>query len=305
MLQAMPKLDTGVPVLPSVPAKKVRLANALAGSPFVRAAERIERLRPFTRVLNYHGTPARLRAGFEAQVDRLLARYAPADPFELESLLARGPGERAAMVFTFDDGLANNADVAADVLERRGIRAIFCVPVDFPDVPADEQAAWFRSHVRPASNAEHGDDDDLRAMSWDTVRALARRGHRVVCHSQSHLTIDRGTPDSRRRAEIVDAKAAIEAKLPGTPIDGFCWPIDLDAHATAAEALVRSTYRFALCGGSAPLFAGADPHRIHRTNLEASWPLEVVDLQLSGLLDAKHLVKALRARVRSPREAGA
>jgi len=72
------------------------------------------------------------------------------------------------------------------------------------------------------------------------------------------------------------------------------WAVSVPAH--AAEAAVRATYRYALCDGSLPLFKGHDPYRIHRTNIEASWPSDVVDLQLSGVIEAKYLLNQVVRR---------
>lgn len=253
------------------------------------------------RVIVTHGTPERYRATYGAQLDRLLARYAPLDPYALEDALRLGPpGGRPAVAFTFDDALLGNYEVAAQELERRGARGIFSVPVAFPSVPAAEQPAWFRAHVRAEPDAEHATDDDMRAMSWEQVRDLVVRGHRVCCHTAGHVRIDRTTPAEVLQREIVEARAALEQQL-GSTVDGFCWPVEYDARAREAVALARRTYRWTLITDTRPVRRGHDPFAIHRTRIEASWPVEAVDFQLSGAIDAAFVLYGLRARARELR----
>jgi len=230
------------------------------------------------------------------QIDHVLERYVAASPNDLTQLTS---ASHSVAVFTFDDGLANNFQVAAPLLEARGLTGVFCVVAAFPDVPPDRQAAWFRTHVRPASDAEHLDDPDLRSLTWDEIRELIARGHQIACHSYTHCVIDANTPREVLVREILGARDALRARLPGVPIEGFCWPVNFDEQAIVAEDIVRANYQYALCGGSMPLFRGYDPFRIHRTNIEASWPLEVIDLQFSGAIDAKFLASRLSIRLRS------
>ena len=247
------------------------------------------------RVIVTHGTPPRYAATYGAQLDRLLERYRPLDPYRLEEALRDGPPDgRPACVFTFDDALLNNYEVAAVELERRGARGIFSVPVDFPSVPAAEQPAWFRSHVRAEPDAEHAGDDDLRAMSWEQVRDLVARGHRVCCHTTSHRRIDTATPAAVVHAELVAARALLEERL-DTSVDGFCWPVEYDPQAAAAITVARSTYSWTLVTDTSPLRRGHDPYVVNRTRIEASWPVEAVDFQLSGAIDAAFIVYRLRA----------
>jgi hypothetical protein len=279
---------------PSCPSRKLATAGVLELTPWSRAVALAEAHLPFTRVFNYHGTPPRFRDSLARQLDFLLARYQGRSAYELETILAHGPGQQCAALFSFDDGLANNLEVAAPLLEERGLRGIFCVPADFPSIDAEAQPRWFREHVRATLNEEHLVDADLRGLGWDELTELGRRGHRICSHTRSHCRIDAGTPISVLRHEIVDSRVMLETQLAGIAVDGFCWPVELDERATEADALVRQTYSYALCGDTRALFRAADAHRVHRTNLEASWPLEVVALQVSGLIDVNFTWKRVR-----------
>lgn len=302
--RARPGLSTAPEPLAPLPssfrADKLRLARALARTPWSAAAGSVERAAGLNRVIVTHGTPERYRATYAAQLDRLLHRFEPLDPWNLEAALARRGGRRPWVAFTFDDALLNNYEVAAAELEARGARGIFSVPVAFPGLPRDEQPAWFQANVRADPDAEHATPADMVAMTWAQVRDLHARGHRIACHTQNHRRIDATTPASAVQAEVVEARAALEAQL-GAPVDGFCWPVEYDRRATAAIAAARSTYAWTLITDTAPVRAGSDPHAIHRTRVEASWPVEAVDFQLSGAIDAAFVAYRARAALQAAR----
>jgi peptidoglycan/xylan/chitin deacetylase (PgdA/CDA1 family) len=284
----------------SAPPRKIALARVVAGTPWTPAVRRLEKRRPFVRVVNYHGVPPRLGDSFARHLDQLLTRFGGADGNDLERLLEEGPGDRPAIVFTFDDGLANHLEIVAPRLEERGLRGIFAIPAEFPSIARADQPRWHRERVYPTANEEHKYDEDRLALTWEQVGELAARGHRICSHSYGHRPVDASVDSESYRREIVGSRSLLEAELGGNvPVDGFAWPGPWQNDpAPAAEALVRSTYAYTLQGESRPLYPGHDPHRVYRTNLEPSWPLDVVDLQLSGVVDVYLAVKRLRRRLR-------
>jgi peptidoglycan/xylan/chitin deacetylase (PgdA/CDA1 family) len=246
------------------------------------------------RVFNTHSTPPRYAKSFARQLDHLLARYDAIDPYRLEEILERGPpAQRPSALFTFDDGFRNHFEVAAAELERRGARGIFCLPAAFLSVPREKQIEWCRTRIRRAPNAEHS-DEDLYAMSWDQARELIARGHRICCHSLTHEVLSAQTSTRTLESEIVESRHRLEDEL-AVPIDGFCWPSDRDRNAAAAQQLVRETYDYALLGYTQPLRKGHSRLDVNRTRIEASWPLEAVDLQISGLVDSAFMLRRARA----------
>lgn len=295
--------DSGGAGLPSsFRGDKLRIAHGLARTPWSQCAGLAERVFGLNRVIVTHGTPERYRATYAAQLDRLLERYDPLDPHDLEEALRPGAPRRRRpwVAFTFDDALAGNYTVAAEELERRGARGIFSVPGDFPDVPPAGQPAWFRAHVRAEPDAEHATDADMLAMSWQQVRDLAGRGHGIACHTASHLRIDAATPEERLVPELVEARDRLQEQS-GTRIDGLCWPVVFDRRATRARELARSAYRWTLITDTAPVRPGHDLQAIHRTRIESSWPVEAVDFQVSGAIDAAFVAYGLRERLRAGR----
>jgi hypothetical protein len=270
---------------PTIPRSKAILAAGLSRTPWTRVTRALERRVPVLRVFNYHGTPARLAENFERQLDHILSRYRGCSAHDLEPHLSAKASAPAAL-FTFDDGLANNFEVRRPPWSGAGCGDLLH-SCGFSVRAARVTTTWFLEHVRPRKNAEHWHDPDLMAMSW--IRCASSQTVATGCAPTPAATVrSTGTTDTRTlEEEIVGSRAALERELPGVTIDGFCWPVDFDHVATAADSLVRHTYRYALCGGSRPLRTGHDLFRLFRTNVEVTWPIEVVDLQLSGILDIK------------------
>jgi peptidoglycan/xylan/chitin deacetylase (PgdA/CDA1 family) len=245
------------------------------------------------RIVNCHSVPPRYAAAFAGQVKQLSRSWALAAPSDLQSLLEHGP-ERPTLLFCFDDGLANTVLLAAPILEEAGARAIFAIPAAWPDIPDRDRAEWFQRHVYPVPTELHNYPQDIAAPSWDDLRGLVERGHEVWSHGLDHLKLQGDTSDRVLESEIVESKAILERKLE-TTVRGYCPPISY-AVPPRALALIANTYELAFGGPPARVPVGGSTHQIPRSNIEASWPRSVVDLQLSPLGD---LLSRTLARLRS------
>jgi peptidoglycan/xylan/chitin deacetylase (PgdA/CDA1 family) len=91
--------------------------------------------------------------------------------------LLQGPGELSGeLAITFDDGYADNAELALEVLERWNLHATFFVSTGFMETNA--QTSWDRkANIRS------------RWMSWAQVAQLASRGHEIGSHTVSHANL--------------------------------------------------------------------------------------------------------------------
>ncbi len=183
------------------------------------------------RVVNYHSTPDRWAGRVAAELADYAARYTPLSAADLRAALdGRWPAsvaERPAVVLTFFDGFANNARVAAPVLDRLGVPGWFHPLAGFTDAPADQQAAFARRHaIRVAP--EEVERGERLAMTWDEVAALADR-HDIGAHTATHATaasvatageLEREVLAPLRRVrEVTGRPPAAFAWLGGTPFD--------------------------------------------------------------------------------------
>lgn len=171
---------------------------------------------------------------------------------ELPRRLSRLARRRFCLL-TFDDGKRSNFTEIAPELESRRVPAVFCVTTE----PLSTGAGfWFDRRDQlvkqlghcpaglelPALKslpfnvlterleqacARHGftpdcESDDLRPMSWDEARDLARRGFNIGAHGVTHAILTNETKE-RAFAEIEGSLAKVSAEL-GAPCTTFAFP---------------------------------------------------------------------------------
>ena len=246
---------------------------------------------PALRVVNYHSVPERFVEQFRRQLAHVARSHRIAAASELPQLIA-GVSE-PTLVMCFDDGLKSTIVHGARVVEEVGGRAVFAIPAAWPDVPRAQQASWFREHVYPVPTELHDRPGDVAAASWDELRDLVRREHAIWSHGFDHRQLTTGLAADVLEREIRASRAVLEEQL-GTQVPGYCPPVSYDVAAPEAERLIAETYELAF-GGAQSRVVTPDPLHIPRINLEASWPLDVVDFQLTRAGD---LTSRLAARAR-------
>lgn len=280
-------------VLSSCPPRKRQLAAAARGIGAIAVATAWERRRPSLRIVNLHSVPGRFKDAFADLVRELSLSWTFALPSDLPELLTRRV-TRSTLLFCFDDGLVNTIEHAAPILEQAGTRAIFAVPAAWPDISENDRARWFREHVYPVSTELHERPKDIAAPTWSDLRELIGRGHEVWSHGLDHLRLTEDTSDHVLAREIVESKLLLERHL-GAPVRGYCPPV---GHSVPerARSLIAATYDFAFGGRPARVPVHGEPHQIPRSNIEVSWPLSAVELQLSPIGDAaSHVLDGLRS----------
>jgi len=264
----------------------IAAASRLGCFPLGLAAQRLAWGRRFLRVLNYHATPQRAAAAFERQLALYVEHFDPADPAALDACLGgRFAGERPQLLITFDDGYRSNHDVAAPLLEKHGFRAFYFLPE--AKIAADRAAA-------DAAFAAAKNEPEAR-MTWSEARALETRGHRIGCHTRTHMRLADDLPAERLADEITAAGLDMADKL-GHPVDDFCWVggEEWSYGARAFDEIRRAGYRRVFMTNLYPVLPGSSPIWIQRTNVEASWPIEDVKFYLSGVMDLAYAPKRRR-----------
>ena len=130
---------------------------------------------------------------------------------------------KAAISFTFDDGmLCHYTDVAPE-LEKRGFRGTF----------------WI-------IGANMGKDEkDYPWMTWEQVAELAKRGHETSNHSWTHPNLTMLSKENLMH-EILKCDSVIEAKTGKRPIT-FCYPYnamnDMVVSAASANRVGTRTFQ--------------------------------------------------------------
>jgi peptidoglycan/xylan/chitin deacetylase (PgdA/CDA1 family) len=160
------------------------------------------------------------QAAFARQL-RLLAvlRYRVRSYAEVAHLLREGrlPPPRT-IVLTFDDGYADNADIAAPLLERHGFPAtIFVVS----------------SRLGGVNNwSDEPPLEGRRLLSAEQLAPLRARGFDVGAHTRTHP--DLTASDVAVAEEVASSRSELEGAL-GLAVPAFAYPFGrVDDHAVAA-----------------------------------------------------------------------
>jgi peptidoglycan/xylan/chitin deacetylase (PgdA/CDA1 family) len=184
-------------------------------------------------VLCYHAVSPRWDADLsvtpetlDRQVGHLLKRGWRATTFTDAALgAARGP----SLAITFDDAFASVARFAVPILARHGVPATVFAPTDFMDGGA--QLAWpGTDHWRASPFA-----DELTAMDWDGLRALAAAGWEIGSHTCTHPRLT-SLDDAALARELTASRERCAQEL-GRPCRSIAYPYgDVDARVAAAAA---------------------------------------------------------------------
>lgn len=242
----------------------------------------LARKRARLRALGYHGTPRAARDSFARQLDYLARAYEFLDGPGLDRFFAgESDGGRTALIISFDDGLRSNYEVAAPMLEERGMRGFFFVTTGLPDDGGS--AAFCADHeINLAAGEECG-------MVWDELRDLKARGHVIGCHTMSHFRMRGPVEPDRLASEIAGAKRRLEVEL-AAPVRHFAWVGgESDTYASdAMKAVCDCGFEYAFTTQSKLLQCGGDSLLIHRTILDADMPYTAFRVKLAGLSDLMH-----------------
>lgn len=141
-------------------------------------------------------------------------------------------GKDGAIAFTFDDGTVDQYEVAAPVLDKYGIKAIF--------------------NIIPSRVGT----DDAKYMTWDQIRDLVRRGHALGNHTMTHPNLNKVASEKGKeavRAEIMDAYNLIKEKTGYEP-KVLCYPYNasgpVSGEIVKEEGLENIAYRMDNWGGN-------------------------------------------------------
>jgi peptidoglycan/xylan/chitin deacetylase (PgdA/CDA1 family) len=139
---------------------------------------------------------------FERQIAMLArAGFASGTLADLDKLGAGRPPRRLAFI-TFDDGFADNAEIALPIMLRHGFRPILFI---LPALIDAGELCWENLGVDRRRYA-----DMLRALTWDQVDEMCAAGAEFGAHSMTHPDLPR-LGDAELVHELEASRAAVAA----------------------------------------------------------------------------------------------
>ena len=231
----------------------------------------------YLRGVNYHETEPQHIDSFRRHLEYFLERYQILDEPGLDDFFAgRLSNDKPALLIQFDDGQANNHEVAAEILEEHGLRGWFFIIASFPGTTK----TWGPDLVR-------------HYMDWDRVADLSRRGHAVGCHSFTHRRLA-GLDVAALRHEVVEARLELERHVE-RPVRSFCIPFGTaDSFDASTLHLLAENYDYVFNANAAFHGRRASPYNLGRVPLEPYMDLETVEFLSAGAIDLRFLPRWAR-----------
>jgi peptidoglycan/xylan/chitin deacetylase (PgdA/CDA1 family) len=196
---------------------------------------------------------------FKAQIDWLRERFDITSLAEAQSRIGSQHNGSAAVCITFDDGYAENCDVAIPWLVEEEVPFTYFVSTD---------------HILLGRPFEHdlALDCPLAPNTPDQIRAMAAAGVELGAHTRRHVDLGAIADETQLRDEIVGSKRDLES-ITGHTVRYFAFPYGMrrNLSPTAFRVAFQAGY-WGVCsaygGYNRP---GDDPFHIHRIHADPRW----------------------------------
>ena len=198
-----------------------------------------------------HGTWV-TRERFAAQLDSLARRGFTTITFRDYAAYLEGARAlpRRPIILTFDDGYADNYDLAFPLLEARGMTAVIFLVAD-------------RNVTTNLWDAAGG-EPQVPLLAGDQIREMGDYGIEFGSHTMSHARLTALAPDALA-GEVEGSRRALEERL-GRPVLSLCYPYGA-VNAAVKDATERAGYAFGVASDSGPLGFGEDLFEIRRVQV--------------------------------------
>ena len=227
-------------------------------------------------------------ASFGAQLDILARDWAFLSPEDFEGVM-RGvrPLDRDSLAITFDDGYQSQLHAAREVLNPRGLRAIFFVISEYVSIPGDgDWRAFVSANIWPGRSSELI-PGHWQNMSRKDLLQLIDMGHTIGCHSLRHARCATLPPNELADNLVVAADEI--AALINQPVEHFAYPFgDVGSFSETALAVARDRFEFIHTGIRGVNSEATFPWAVFRDSFEPCDSINWQGAVLNGITDWKY-----------------
>lgn len=218
----------------------------------------------YIRIVNYHDTSKAFAYNFEKQLKWYTDFFSNISYEEFNAFMSGKKMEkkRPGLMITFDDGYKGNYDVAFPLLEKYGFTGYFMCSSDLVNTDG--------------------------YMTYKNLSEIVEKGHVIGDHTATHHRMLETDSEELLKYEIMNSKKNLELGS-RSKVDIFCWCGGEEEHYTrrAQEMINRSGYKYGFMTNSEPITHETNLMQLQRTNIEDSWTISLVKLQICGFMDKR------------------
>lgn len=196
---------------------------------------------------------------FQEQIDWVRQRYDFISLADAQQRIASGVNREPAVCLTFDDGYAENCDIALPWLIEQGVPTTYFVATNHV----------LRGEPFPHDTAA---GTPLPVNTPEQLRDLAAGGVEIGAHTRSHLDLGPVVDEQLLYEEIVGSKRDLEQLL-DRPVRYFAFPYGLPEN--LSEAAFRTAFGAGYWGVCSAYggynLPGDDPFHIQRFHGDTNW----------------------------------
>jgi peptidoglycan/xylan/chitin deacetylase (PgdA/CDA1 family) len=198
---------------------------------------------------------------------------------------ARPPG--GSCLLSFDDAFASNFDVAAGILARHDVKALFFVCPGLIELNGAAQKEAVANHVFQGRLPATQLPPDQRLMTWDEIRQLRQDGHRIGCHGLLHRRLT-ALDNTALREEVIGAADLLDARIgEATPWYAYAFG-DIASIDARTLDLIRTRFRFCRSGIRGSNGATTPAAALLAESIDPDTPLTYQKAILAGALDFRY-----------------
>lgn len=245
------------------------------------------------RILIYHDIAPHEHERFASQLRWMKRYWNFVSPAQFVAMMEnREPLSGDNVLLTFDDGFASNRQVAENILNPLGIKAIFFVISKFPDIKDKTKQQKFISEKICPNLKMNKIPPHLHNMNWSDLAYLLDTGHTIGAHTYSHTRLSELNEKQVLNFEIVSGADQLERML-GIKVTHFAYPYgDLSSISPEAIAIAKRRFNFIYTGMRGNNADGIPAWALRRDAIAPCNALSFVGSLLEGGADwcyGKHL----------------
>ena len=238
------------------------------------------------RMIMFHNIQNKEYFRFEEIIEFINKNYEITSPCDLVNPVPVENGsKKTRVIMSFDDGFLSQSRVAKELLEPRGIKAVFFISPNFIELSGHQMSEFIFKNLHISDVNNRGGVDGFRPMAWDDVRRLVDKGHTIGAHTMDHVSLSSIMDEGDLKREIGGSGDILEDKL-GVPIEWFSYPFGVNGGITRdAYKIILERYRYCCTGLRGENVPGNDLYYLRRDSINTSMPLHYVKFVLDGGID--------------------